>query len=244
MTTQYDGQAAEEFIGGVYQQNDYFILEDFNFFKVLGNVEGKRVFDLACGDGRYTRKLKDRGAIAIGSDLSADLITEARKKEGSEGITFVVADATDTTFKLSEPVDIVTAMYLLHYSENKAAMLKMCQFIARNLKSKGRFVTYAINPGYKLDQKDFNMEKHFGFFLRRANAKDAEANKMEFVMGNFVAGFWHWSKELHEQCLKEAGFKNITWTPFVLPPQLASKAKDWDWYLNNSHCIMLTADKE
>jgi len=242
--TQYDGSAAGEFVVGVYQQIDYFIFEEENFFRVLGNVEGKTVFDLACGDGRYTRKMRDKGAIAIGSDLSPDLITKAREKEGSQGITFLVADATDPTFKLSEPVDVVTAMYLLHYSENRAAMLNMCKFIARNLKPKGRFVTYAINPDYKLDQKDFNMEKHFGFFLKRVNRKDAEANKMEFCMGNFVAEFWHWPKDMHEQCLKEAGFKNITWTPFVVPPQLASKAKDWEWYLNNSHCVMLTAEKE
>ena len=42
-------------------------------------LAGRRVLDLACGPGRYLRVLYERGARAVGIDLSADLLAEARR---------------------------------------------------------------------------------------------------------------------------------------------------------------------
>lgn len=42
-------------------------------------LAGRHVLDLACGPGRYLRVLYERGAVAVGIDLSAVLLDEARR---------------------------------------------------------------------------------------------------------------------------------------------------------------------
>ena len=56
------------------------------------------MLDVACGHGRTTRYLADRGARATGLDVSAKLIAHAERAEAREprGIHYVVGDATTT----------------------------------------------------------------------------------------------------------------------------------------------------
>jgi ubiquinone/menaquinone biosynthesis C-methylase UbiE len=37
-------------------------VESFSLFRLIGNLEGRTVLDLACGEGHYTRRLKQAGA--------------------------------------------------------------------------------------------------------------------------------------------------------------------------------------
>ena len=39
--------------------------ESYTFFRMVGELAGKRVLDLACGFGFYTRQLKQRGAAQV-----------------------------------------------------------------------------------------------------------------------------------------------------------------------------------
>lgn len=45
-----------------------------------GLGSGRRVLDLACGAGRHLRAMAALGARAVGADLSADLLAEARRR--------------------------------------------------------------------------------------------------------------------------------------------------------------------
>src|SRR4051795_6368182 len=49
---------------------------------LLGPVAGLRVLDVACGHGRITRELARRGALAVGIDISGQLIRKARENRG------------------------------------------------------------------------------------------------------------------------------------------------------------------
>jgi len=44
---------------------------------VLEPVRGKRILDLGCGKGRFSRALQARGARVVGLDLSAEMLAEA-----------------------------------------------------------------------------------------------------------------------------------------------------------------------
>src|SRR5690606_15570887 len=45
--------------------------ERFTFLEAVGSVTGLRLIDVACGDGYYTRQLRDAGAsTVVGVDLS------------------------------------------------------------------------------------------------------------------------------------------------------------------------------
>jgi len=60
---------------------------------LLPAVTGERVLDLACGQGRMSRFLAQRGAQVTGVDISAAMLARARA-QGPEGITYVRADVT------------------------------------------------------------------------------------------------------------------------------------------------------
>ncbi|HEV8194305.1 MAG TPA: class I SAM-dependent methyltransferase [Ktedonobacterales bacterium] len=62
---------------------------------LMGNVAGRRICDLACGQGRLTRHLADQGARVVGVDFSARLLEIARRHEHEHpcGIEYLHADA-------------------------------------------------------------------------------------------------------------------------------------------------------
>ncbi len=43
----------------------------------LGSIDGRRILDLGCGKGRFSRALHDRGASVIGMDLSRAMLARA-----------------------------------------------------------------------------------------------------------------------------------------------------------------------
>ncbi|MXY55621.1 MAG: class I SAM-dependent methyltransferase, partial [Gammaproteobacteria bacterium] len=50
-------------------------IERHTLFQLLGDVAGKTVLDLACGDGFYTRLLRQAGASQVtGVDISRAMI--------------------------------------------------------------------------------------------------------------------------------------------------------------------------
>ena len=49
--------------------------------ELIGDVTGQQVCDLACGEGRVSRHLADRGARVIGIDLSGRLLAMAAQRE-------------------------------------------------------------------------------------------------------------------------------------------------------------------
>ena len=57
-------------------------IEAHSLFEILGNIRGATVLDLACGDGFYTRQIKQAGALEVtGVDLSAEMIKLAEQEE-------------------------------------------------------------------------------------------------------------------------------------------------------------------
>jgi len=62
------------------------------------DLRGQRVLDLACGYGRVSRYLAQRGARVTGLDISAALLSRARQLEAGQpfGIRYVRSDAAST----------------------------------------------------------------------------------------------------------------------------------------------------
>ena len=76
MPAQYDAIARE------YQRTKESPLrrhvEAYSFFQMLGDVSGLAVLDLACGEGFYTRLIRQAGAAsAVGVDISSEMIALA-----------------------------------------------------------------------------------------------------------------------------------------------------------------------
>src|SRR5262245_66101336 len=58
------------------------LVEAPTLFAIAGDVRGKSILDLPCGDGTYSRAFARRGAASVlGVDLSGSMIERARKSE-------------------------------------------------------------------------------------------------------------------------------------------------------------------
>src|SRR5579859_4836624 len=66
-----------------------------NLLRLVGEVEGEVICDLACGQGWVARELARRGARVTGLDLAANMLALARGYEEQEplGIVYVQGDA-------------------------------------------------------------------------------------------------------------------------------------------------------
>jgi 2-polyprenyl-3-methyl-5-hydroxy-6-metoxy-1,4-benzoquinol methylase len=140
-------EVAEPFSDFVREGKDYFrdALNNPATFKLIGNVKGKKVLDLACGEGYNTRVLAKKGATVVGVDFSEKLVELARHSEIKErlGIVYYVADAANMEKIQSNHFDLVTCFMALQDIENyKEAIFE----VARVLKEKGRFVFSIPHP--------------------------------------------------------------------------------------------------
>ena len=50
-----------------------------NLLRLLAPAKGERVLDIACGEGFFTRALRESGAEVVGADISPELIAIAKK---------------------------------------------------------------------------------------------------------------------------------------------------------------------
>ena len=85
-------------------------IECFTLLETIGDVRGKAVLDVACGEGFYTRMLRLRGAAEItGVDLSEGMVALARRQEAESplGIEYLVGDGRD--LRLPRQFDLVVA---------------------------------------------------------------------------------------------------------------------------------------
>ena len=75
--------AAESWADFVRKGKDYYRDELNNpaTFKLIGDVRGRLVLDLACGEGYNTRILARKGAKVTGVDFSEKLIELAKREE-------------------------------------------------------------------------------------------------------------------------------------------------------------------
>jgi ubiquinone biosynthesis O-methyltransferase len=113
-------------------------LERKLILELVGDVRGRRVLDVGCGDGELALELAMRGAIVTGIDASAAMIEAAkdRARRHNADITFQVALAEHLPFP-AEQFDLVTAITILCFVDNAAPVFRE---IARVLRPGGRLV--------------------------------------------------------------------------------------------------------
>jgi len=106
-------------------------LEQDLVFRLAGDVTGLRVLDVGCGDGTYALGAAKRGALALGLDLSADMLQAAacRGEEVGLRIPWVRGDAKALPFA-DQSFQIVLAVTLLCFLRNpERALLEMSRVL-------------------------------------------------------------------------------------------------------------------
>lgn len=105
---------------------------------LLGDVAGRRVLDVGCGDGELAIALWCRGAQVVGIDASTAMIAAARRRARREGadVPFLVAAAQGLPFP-QHSFDRVVAITILCFIPDAAPVFRE---MARILKPGGRLV--------------------------------------------------------------------------------------------------------
>jgi len=99
--------------------------------EALSPLEDRKVLEIACGTGRFTVMLAERGADIVGLDISSAMMSEARKKAHAAGVAdrieFLRGDAARLPFP-DDHFDTVFAMRFFHLADTPAKFLaEMCR---------------------------------------------------------------------------------------------------------------------
>lgn len=198
-------------------------IEEHTLYELIGDKAGLTILDLACGEGIYTRKLKQRGALEIlGVDLSKEMIALAEASEAQEALGCKYAVHDVLTLDLQQEYDIVLGMYLLNYATSKAELNQFCKVAYAHLKSGGRFLGFNDNPFN--DPVYYKAYKKYGF-IKETPENRKEGDSIQYRMFNldgteFSFYNFYLAPETYAQAFTQAGFSDFRWEgPFLKPEE-------------------------
>ncbi|WP_242441383.1 class I SAM-dependent methyltransferase [Stenotrophomonas maltophilia] len=113
--------------------------------------QGKRVLDVACGEGYGSRILSNAASSVVGVDISAEAVAHAQGKYACGSLEFVEASAASLPFP-DDSFDVVVSFETIEHHDQHEEMLSE---IRRVLRPGGLLVLsspnkqyYSIEPGY------------------------------------------------------------------------------------------------
>ncbi|MGI9445654.1 MAG: class I SAM-dependent DNA methyltransferase [Rubripirellula sp.] len=246
--TQYDDIAQEYRESKLLPWRDH--VEKYTLMQLAGSIEGQQVIDLACGEGHFTRLLKQKGVASIlGVDASKAMIELALAEEDRRplDIEYCVQDVCD--LKTNGKYDLAFAAWLLNYATDARQLLRMGQAIAGLLKPGGRFVTINTNPDDPIS--NFQMGKPHGF-TKHTIVPDQDGcvtpegtpvvwklflpNGKQIEITNY-----HLKKTTVTDTLLESGFREVNWhAPQVSPVAIQTDGYDhWKPFVDSPPFVFL-----
>ncbi|WP_327286263.1 MULTISPECIES: class I SAM-dependent methyltransferase [unclassified Streptomyces] len=206
-------------IGEAYEGFKALPLEQYavvpGFLALVGDVTGRSILDLASGTGFYSREFKRRGATdVLGIDISGEMVSVAQALEEREplGVRYEVGDASELR-SFEERFDIALAVQLLNYAPDIATTERMCRTIHRSLKPGGELFALNQSPDFGFDGPT---PEKYGF-LSELTGEEAETGPQVRTTAlldppvSFIAN--RPRREVYEDSLRAAGFKDLTWVP-------------------------------
>jgi ubiquinone/menaquinone biosynthesis C-methylase UbiE len=128
-------------------------LIDPSLLRVVGNVRGLRILEVACGNGYLARRFARAGAASVDAiDRSAPTIARARARERNDpaGVRFRRADASRLRGFADAAFDLVVANMALMDIEDAEGTVRE---VARVLAEEGRFVFSITHPCFDTDDR-------------------------------------------------------------------------------------------
>ncbi len=221
-------------------------VEAFSFLKLIGDVEGKRVLDVACGEGHFTRMLRTAGAAkVVGIDISDEMIGLAREQEARNplGIDYRVEDARrvggETDF------DLVVAAWLLVYARARAELVEMCRGLASRLRAGGRLVTLINNPAFR-DFEPAPDYRKYGFQMSFDDQPSEGAPiKVTLLLKDSTIEIenYYLPMAAYESALAQAGFENFAVHMPDVSPAHENEPGYWDDLLTYPNFVLLDCVK-
>ena len=146
-----DGNTAQDFLIEPTQE------------RLLNLKPGEQVLDVACGAGRFTRRMAETGAKIVAFDHSRKFIERAKQRSGGyeDRIEFHVANAVEiekmTAISGAQFDAAVCTMGLM----DMAVVTPLASSLANLLKPGGRFVFSVLHPVFNSDGTRTTLEREF-----------------------------------------------------------------------------------
>jgi SAM-dependent methyltransferase len=140
--------------------------------KMVGNVKGKRMLDIGCGEGFLCRFFARAGNKVTGVDISDALIEKAVETEKSDplGVEYFAADAAHLPMLKSESFDIVYShMALMDMPDYEGAIVEA----SRVLKPGGKLAVIIEHPCFEA-YRTINGEEVSGWKKRKDRKQTVE----------------------------------------------------------------------
>jgi SAM-dependent methyltransferase len=221
-------------------------VEEYTTFRLLPDLTGRSVVDLACGEGIYSRKLMLLGATrVVGVDISAKMIALARRAEAAVpiGVEYVLADVA--TVDLGQQFDLAFCSYLFNYACSRTELRALIDGVARVVRPGGLVVgcnDYPDNPPAHYDRY-----RPYGF-VKIGAAEPLEGGTITYRFFNpdgteFELANYYLPTNLYRDEFEAAGFTSFEWVmPEVSPEGRASLAPGfWDAYLESPPIVSFVA---
>ena len=221
------------------------VIERYTLFDTLGGIRGSRVLDVACGEGFYTRMLKQAGAAEVtGVDLSAEMIrlAELAEQQSPLGCKYVCRDVAEYT--PTEPVDIVVAMFLLNYAKTAEQLRRFCQVCHDALRPGGRFV--GVNDNILNPPKRDGLWTQYGF-ERACPRCPKEGDAILYTVTNedgrqFQFENFYLEPRTYRNAFRAAGFREFRWVDLSIDPDQRDNPY-WDGFIKNPPILAFSAIK-
>jgi ubiquinone/menaquinone biosynthesis C-methylase UbiE len=143
-------KSAEAWVDFVRTGKDHcrYYMNNPGMFRMLGNIRGKQVLDLGCGEGYNTRIMARRGAKVTGIDFSEKMIEFARDQEKKDrlGIRYNICNATNLEIFKNDSFDVVASFMSIQDIKNYKRALKEINWV---LKENGRLVIGTTHPCFE-----------------------------------------------------------------------------------------------
>ncbi len=184
-------------------------------FDACGDLEGRSVLDLGCGEGYCARELKRRGAgDYLGVDLSSSMIDAAKIRDTLDGYGIDYETCDVVQFVPTRQYDLCIAVFLFNYLRVED-MRRVFSVVHDSLVPGGQFVFSVPHPFFPFVRPE--QAEPFYFDAKGKNYFDA-------VNEQFEGQIWKRSGEpLHVQCVhKTFGdyFDGLTDAGFTQMPQV------------------------
>jgi SAM-dependent methyltransferase len=128
-------------------------IADDSELRLCGDVNGKRVLELGCGDGRNIVRFAQKGAVAIGVESSEERISRAWRRAEDEGVRVELhhGDLADLAFVRADSIDLALSVWALHTVDDLGRVFRQ---VHRVLRPNAPLVVSIPHPVYDLLDPD------------------------------------------------------------------------------------------
>jgi ubiquinone/menaquinone biosynthesis C-methylase UbiE len=134
-----------------------------NLLRLMNVQKNERILDLACGEGGFSREVRNAGATVYGVDIAVELIEIAKNK--SPDIKYFVSSADRIPFITDETIDKISCILALQNIENAKGVFSEC---ARVLRPGGSLYFVLTHPAFRVPKgSSWGYDKSTGTQYRR-----------------------------------------------------------------------------